>query len=105
MALYGLTLSLADTSVHKLSDLIAAATGYATATNRFAQVSVQADPGNAGNVYLGDPNVASTNMGANLTAGLTYSSGPHESNLVSTLDIHVRASAATQKINVALRTV
>jgi hypothetical protein len=100
---YAGTFSLADTNAHQLSALLATLLGANTPTNGCG-LNIQADPTNGGSVYVGDCNVSSTQNGGVLAAGASYSEPDNGSvNGISTVDIYVRASAATQKINVMLR--
>jgi hypothetical protein len=105
--------SLADTNAHNLDTLLAAAYAgtslarNATGTNpqlpnRFTQIIIQADPGNGGNVLVGDALVGTTNYGQELkaTGNPLQMISPTASSSLSSLDIWLMASAATQKVNI-----
>jgi hypothetical protein len=100
--LYGLQVTLGDTSIHKLSALIAAATGYGSVRPNFCTILLQADPGNSGNIFVGDSNLGSSNYGKQLAASATFELRSDRTDVFSTLDIYVLASATGQKLNIIL---
>jgi hypothetical protein len=101
---WGFQASLADTNAHKLADLVAAAySGVVPAPpNRSRQIDIQADGGNGGNVLIGDSSVSTTVYGKQLAAKAVDVRGPSVQDDISTLDIFLCASVATQKVNILL---
>ena len=101
---FGVQVSLADTNIHTLDSLIQAAYASAAAKppNRFSNIIIQADNANGGTVLVGDGLLSSTNYGNQIQKGnqLQFSSSGIQN--ISTLDIYVLASAATQKLNLLL---
>jgi hypothetical protein len=113
---FAFTASLADTNIHKLDDLLTAAyaatclarpTGTPPGTglalpNRFSQIIIQADPGNGGNVFVGDSQLSSSNYGQELksTSNPLQIISPTAALSISTLDMYLLASGATQKVNI-----
>lgn len=67
-------------------------------------VTIQADPGNSGTIYVGDSSVSSTVCAAALSAGASIRiEGPKYRNSTDEVvlsDIYVDASANSQKVNV-----
>jgi hypothetical protein len=115
--LFAFTASLADTNVHTLDSLLVAA--YAATSlarpaptsvpttqlpNHFVQIIIQADPGNSGNVFVGDALLSSTNYGQELksTGNPLQLESPSGVPSLSTTDINLLASGATQKVNIIL---
>ena len=102
MAINAAQVSLADTNAHRLADLLAALT-IPFQFNRGIQLDIQADSGNSGTVSVGDGNLSTSRYGRILAASAVMTLGPDDTDDVSTLDIYLLASAATQKVNIVLR--
>jgi len=97
--LFGAQVVLGDTSVHQLSTLLGALSVPIT-RKTFIEIAMQADSSNGGNVLIGDGGLSSSRYGVVLlSTSQPYKLGPDTVNAISTDDIYLLASAATQKIN------
>lgn len=67
---------------------------------RLAMIIIQMDVASAGNLYVGNSGVLSTNCGANLIAGGSYSIQPDDSNILLTTDFYLLVSAGTIQANI-----
>lgn len=104
-AFFAAQLSLGDTNPHRLADLLAALT-IPFPYNNGCQIDIEADDNNSGSIFLGDSLITVTSTsryGRQLAKNELWTSYDDCDNSVSTLDIYLLASAATQKANVILR--
>lgn len=67
-------------------------------------IQIQLDTTAAGSLYIGDSDVASNNCGVNLSANQANQQFAFDSNLIVLDNIYLRASAATQQVNIVVVT-
>jgi hypothetical protein len=72
--------------------------------HKCAYIQIQLDTTAAGSLYIGDSDVASTNCGVNLSANQANQQFASDSNLIVLDNIYLRASAATQQVNIVVVT-
>jgi hypothetical protein len=83
----------------KLSTLIAAKD--ATITTRLSMLIIEMDLAAAGNVYVGNSDVAANQCGANMVAGIVRPITPGVNSLILTTDIYVLATVNNAQINLS----
>ena len=85
--------------VYRLSTLLA--TVDANFPTRLSYLSIEFDIGGAGNVYIGNSDVATTHCGRHLVPSQNQQTAVFDSGLILTTDIYVFTdNAAAQQLNI-----
>ena len=94
------TISVTGTAVNLLAALQAVDPSVLGA---YREVNIQSDPSNgASNIFVGDDQLSSSRMGANLTSGSTRNYREGLMSGVPIANMWVMASSGTDKVNVEL---
>ena|ERR1035438_4920578 len=89
----------ATTTATSIYNLLVTANTRADIHRRCCFLQIQLDNAAAGNLYIGNSDMTTTNYGANLVATQGNQQFAFDSNLISLMDIYLLASAATQQVN------
>lgn len=85
-------------TIQQLSVLLAALDANFPA--RLTMLNLEFDLAGAGNIYVGNLNVSSTNCGRHLVPAQGYNIAAFDTGMVLTTDIYIKADTASQQINI-----